>query len=138
MGYLPGTKEEKVDPYMAPFYDCLNKLVGYSGPQRGMINSSLEIAPLAFLRGRTFDKSICILDEAQNCSMMQLKLFLTRLGKDSKMIVTGDPLQSDIQDSGFIKAINALETVDGISIIKFDNTAIVRHPIVGAILDRLP
>ncbi len=138
LGFLPGTFDEKVNPYMLPLYDCIEKLVGTDNVQREMVDQSLEVAPLAYLRGRTFNDAICVLDEAQNCSMMQLKLFLTRFGEDSKMIITGDPSQSDLK--GDTLALNdvilRLETLHGIGMIKFDVDSIVRHPLVSRIIQR--
>jgi phosphate starvation-inducible PhoH-like protein len=139
LGYLPGDFHEKVNPYMMPLYDCIKKLVGDNNPQRDIINAAIEVAPLAYLRGRTFDDAVCILDESQNCSMMQMKLFLTRFGEDSKIIITGDPTQSDLGGAqvALSDVIYRLENVPGIGIVKFDNESIVRHPLVGKILDRL-
>jgi phosphate starvation-inducible PhoH-like protein len=140
LGFLPGTLEEKVYPYMLPIYDCIGRLVGYEGPQRESVNSCMEIAPLAYLRGRTFSDSVIILDEAQNASDMQLKMFLTRFADNTKVIVTGDPDQSDVRWPGNLPLTNVvtrLETLDGIGIVKFAPSGIVRHPLVGKILDRL-
>jgi len=140
LGYLPGTFEEKVHPYMMPIYDCISRLVGYDGPQREYINRCLEVAPLAYLRGRTFHDSVIILDEAQNTTDMQLKMFLSRFAEGSKVIVTGDPDQSDIRWQGDIplnNAVKRLETLEGVGIVKFAPSGIVRHPLVGKILDRL-
>jgi phosphate starvation-inducible PhoH-like protein len=139
LGFLPGDFYEKVNPYMMPLYDCIEKLVGKDNPQRDLINDALEIAPLAYLRGRTFDDAVCILDEAQNCSMMQLKLFLTRFGEDSKIIITGDPSQSDLgsQILAFSDVILRLESVPGVGVVKFDTQSIVRHPLVSKIIERL-
>ena len=97
LGFLPGTFQEKTDPYMLPLFDCIGRLVGWEGPQRERVDRSIEVAPLAYMRGRTFDNSVCIFDEAQNATTTQLKLFLTRFGENSKIIVTGDPNQSDLK-----------------------------------------
>jgi phosphate starvation-inducible PhoH-like protein len=139
LGYLPGDINEKVNPYMMPLYDSMNKLLGNNNPQRDIINASVEIAPLAFLRGRTFSDAICIFDEAQNANKAQLKLFLSRFDSTSKLIITGDPLQSDLKTSGcdLIDVMRRIESLDGIGMISFKKEDIVRHPLVGAILDRL-
>lgn len=138
LGFLPGTFEEKVNPYMLPLFDCIGKLVGWEGPQRERIDRSLEIAPVAYLRGRTFDHSVCIFDEAQNATVTQLKLFLTRFGENSKIIVTGDPNQSDLKGPvALVEIVNKLQSVPGIGIIEFSNANIVRHPLVATILEKL-
>jgi phosphate starvation-inducible PhoH-like protein len=138
LGFLPGDFTEKVDPYMAPLYDVLGKLVGYDGVQREAVDRCIEVAPIAYMRGRTFDDAICIFDEAQNATMSQLKLFMTRFGENSKLIITGDPNQSDIGGaSGLVDVMTRLETVTGISIIRFKIESIVRHPLVGKILEKL-
>jgi phosphate starvation-inducible PhoH-like protein len=138
LGFLPGSFEEKVNPYMMPLYDCMDKMVGVDGPQREHVNRCCEIAPIAYLRGRTFDNSVCILDEAQNASKMQLKLFLTRLGQNSKMIITGDPKQSDLRgDVALTDIVARLEGVPGIAVIELKANAIVRHPLVAAMLEKL-
>jgi len=138
LGFLPGTFEEKVNPYMLPLFDCIGKLVGWEGPQREKIDRSLEIAPVAYLRGRTFDHSVCIFDEAQNATATQLKLFLTRFGENSKIIVTGDPNQSDLHGPvALVEIVNKLQAVPGIGIIEFNNSNIVRHPLVATILEKL-
>jgi len=136
LGYLPGDLKEKVDPYMLPLYDCLAKLV-QDPNQKTIIDDAIELAPIAYLRGRSFDNSICIFDEAQNANLGQLKLFLTRFASNSKIVVTGDPSQTDINDSGLADCVRRLETLPGIGIIKFKNDSIVRHPLVGSILERL-
>ncbi len=139
LGFLPGDFHEKVNPYMMPLYDCIKKLVGENNPQRDVINAAVEVAPLAYLRGRTFDDAVCILDEAQNCSLMQLKLFLTRFGEDSKIIITGDPTQSDLgmAEVALSNVIYRLENVPGVGIVKFEADSIVRHPLVAKVLERL-
>lgn len=138
LGFLPGDFYEKVNPYMAPMYDCIRRIVGLEGPQRDIINNSLEVCPLAYMRGRSFDDAVCIFDEAQNASMSQLKMFLTRFGENSKVIITGDPKQSDIGgDSAFSDVMQRLESVQGVAVIRFGPDSIVRHPLVGRILDRL-
>lgn len=139
LGFLPGTLEEKINPYMMPLYDCLKVMCGDNNPQRDMINAAVEVAPLAYLRGRTFSDAICILDEAQNTSMMQMKLFMTRLGENSKMLITGDPSQSDLGGNyvALVDVINRLKDVEGVGIIDFGIDCIVRHPLVGKVIERL-
>lgn len=138
LGYLPGDFMEKTNPYMQPMYDCLGKLIGWEGDQFNEIHKAVEIAPIAYMRGRSFDDAICIFDEAQNATLAQLRLFLTRFGKNSKLIVNGDPEQSDIgASSGFVEVMQRLETVPGIGSIRFKRESIVRHPLVGKILERL-
>ena len=138
LGFLPGTLDEKVDPYMMPLFDCLSKMVGKVGSQRQFVEERLEVAPLAYMRGRTFERSVCILDEAQNCSMAQLTLFLTRLGDDSKMIITGDPDQSDLYEkTPLMDMVDMLSTIQGIGVVEFPEKYIVRHPLVSKILKKL-
>jgi phosphate starvation-inducible PhoH-like protein len=137
LGYLPGTLEEKINPYLSPLIGCLERLVGENTPQREIINRSIVIAPIAYMRGNTYDDSICILDEAQNATRTQLKLFLTRMGKNSKVIVNGDVKQSDLNESSLAHVVDRLQTVPGIGVMKFKNDSIVRNPIVSAILDAL-
>ena len=137
LGYLPGTFEEKVNPYMLPIFDCLHELVP-NQEQREQIEAAIELAPIAFMRGRSFKNSICIFDEAQNATKKQLKLFLSRFSTNSKVIITGDPTQSDIGSaSGLMDVVHRLETVAGVAIINFAKEDIVRHPMVAAILERL-
>lgn len=139
LGFLPGEVDEKVYPYMLPLYDCLDKICGRDSESRKRVDESYELAPLAYLRGRTFDGAVCILDEAQNCTIGQLKLFLSRLGKYSKMIITGDPTQTDLpkQQSGLMDVINKLKDLDGIGYVHFTENAIVRHPLVAEIVKRI-
>lgn len=138
LGFLPGEFEEKVEPYMMPMYDCIDKLVGREGAWRDKIEDSLEVAPIAYMRGRSFDDAVCIFDEAQNASMMQMKLFLTRFGENSKVIITGDPRQSDIYgDVALMQVVKKLAGVKGIGIFEFKSNSIVRHPLVGQIIDKL-
>lgn len=137
LGYLPGDVDEKVFPYMIPLYDCLDKMCGSNGEEnREYINKRIELAPLAFLRGRTFDNSVCILDEAQNCTSSQLKLFLTRLGQNSKMIITGDPSQSDLssKSSDLMNIVQKVKHLSGVGVVQFDEECIVRHPLVREIV----
>ena len=139
LGYLPGTFEEKVAPYMMPMYDCINRCMGKESPQREVINKSIEIAPIAYLRGRTWHNSVCIFDEAQNATFSQIKLFITRFGKNSKVIITGDPNQSDIprREQGLMSVVEKLNGLNGIGIIHFKPSSIVRHPLISSILERL-
>lgn len=138
LGYLPGEFEEKVHPYMMPMFDCIDKLVGREGPWRDKINNATEICPVAYMRGRTFDDAICIFDEAQNATMMQLKLFLTRFGENSKIIITGDPTQSDLPgDVALTNVMHRLSGLAGVGVVQFKANSIVRHQLVGQIIDRL-
>ncbi len=139
LGFLPGDMDEKTYPYMLPLFDCLEKICGKDTANRRFVDDRFEQAPLAFMRGRTFDGSVCILDEAQNCSKGQLKLFLTRLGKYSKMIVTGDPTQNDLPfgQSGLMDVVDSLKGVPGIGIHFFTEQAIVRHPLVAEVVKRI-
>jgi len=138
LGYLPGEFEEKVHPYMMPMYDCIDKLVGREGPWRDKINNAIEICPLAYMRGRTFDDAICIFDEAQNATQMQLKLFMTRFGENSKLIINGDPTQSDIAgDVALTNVMHRLSDVQGVGTVQFKANSIVRHPLIGKIIERL-
>ena len=137
LGFLPGDFNEKVDPYMRPLYDSLNKLVGPMGTERDAINACIEVAPLAYLRGRTFDDSICILDEAQNCTKTQLKMYLTRLGPDSKLIINGDMSQCDIPNSGLMEVIDKVSSVEGVAVIEFTDDCVIRHRIVRDIVGLL-
>lgn len=138
LGFLPGEFEEKVHPYMMPLYDCIDQMIGPDGPWRERIDNCVEVAPLAFMRGRTFSNSICIFDEAQNASYLQLKLFLTRFGENSKIIITGDPTQSDIGSKvALVDVVQKLRNINGIGILEFKNDSIVRHSLVGKIIERL-
>lgn len=138
LGYLPGEFEEKVYPYMLPIYDCIEKLVGREGPWRDRINQALEVCPLAYMRGRTFDDAVCIFDEAQNATMMQLKLFLTRFGENSKIIVTGDPTQSDLKgEVALTNVMHRLAGLSGVGVVQFKANSIVRHKLVSQILEKL-
>jgi phosphate starvation-inducible protein PhoH and related proteins len=138
LGYLPGEFEEKVHPYMLPMYDCIDKLVGIDSGWRDRINQSIEIAPIAYMRGRTFNDSVCIFDEAQNATLMQLKLFLTRFGENSKIIVTGDPTQSDLfGEIALTSVIHKLTDIPGIGVVQFKVNSIVRHPLVSRIIEKL-
>lgn len=138
LGFLPGDMRDKVDPYLRPLYDALYDVLGAERVERGLENGTIEIAPLAFMRGRTLANAMVILDEAQNCTAVQLKMFLTRLGEGSKMIVTGDPTQVDLpkgQDSGLFGAIEILRGLDEIGHIAFANADVVRRELVGRIVE---
>lgn len=137
LGFLPGDLKEKIDPYLRPLYDALDDMIPQEKLQQFMTTNVIEIAPLAFMRGRTLDNAFIILDEAQNCSTMQLKMFLTRLGPSAKCIVTGDLSQIDLpfsQKSGLRRAINLLGHVEGISTVYLDAEDIVRHRLVKEIV----
>ncbi|WP_061993702.1 PhoH family protein [Fructobacillus ficulneus] len=137
LGFLPGDLKEKVDPYMRPIYDAMNTLVGADHVSRLIDRGVLEIAPLAYMRGRTLDDSFIIVDEAQNTTNAQMKMILTRLGFGSKMVVNGDPSQIDLPHgvrSGLVAAQRILRDVDRINFINFDSADVVRHPMVGQIV----
>lgn len=138
LGFLPGEFEDKVGPYMLPMYDSITKLVGKEGPWRERVDYATEVAPIAYMRGRTFDDAVCIFDEAQNASALQLKLFLTRFGENSKIIITGDPSQSDLCGKvALVDIMQKLRGVDGIGVVEFKSNSIVRHPLVGKIIEKL-
>ena len=137
LGFLPGDMREKVDPYLRPLYDALYEMMPAEKVERGLTSGMIEVAPLAFMRGRTLSNAIVLLDEAQNCTSMQMKMFLTRLGEGSKMIVTGDPSQVDLppgQVSGLGEATALLEGVPGIVQVRFSAADVVRHELVGRIV----
>lgn len=138
LGFLPGDLKEKVDPYLRPLYDALYDVLPAEKVERGMESGVIEIAPLAFMRGRTLSHATIILDEAQNSTSMQMKMFLTRLGEGSQMIITGDPSQIDLpagQMSGLSEAIGLLEKIEGISHIPFSSADVVRHVLVSRIVE---
>ncbi|MEO0411112.1 MAG: PhoH family protein [Pseudomonadota bacterium] len=138
LGFLPGDMREKVDPYLRPLYDALDDLLPADFVERRMQSGEIEIAPLAFMRGRTLSNAFVILDEAQNASVMQMKMFLTRFGENSQMVIAGDPSQVDLPPktrSGLAHAVNTLGTVQGISVVRFRPQDVVRHPLVGRIVD---
>jgi phosphate starvation-inducible PhoH-like protein len=138
LGFLPGDMREKVDPYLRPLYDALYDMLPTEQVERRMANGEIEIAPIAFMRGRTLANAFIILDEAQNTTPMQMKMFLTRFGENSRMVVCGDPRQVDLPDigkSGLADAVARLEGVRNISMIRFGSADVVRHPLVGAIVD---
>jgi phosphate starvation-inducible protein PhoH and related proteins len=137
LGFLPGDMKEKLDPYLQPLYDALHDMIPFKKLETWIEDGTVQIAPLAFMRGRTLENAIVILDEAQNATMSQLKMFLTRMGVSSKFIMTGDTTQIDLpkkNDSGLIQAIRILSNIEGISIIKFDERDIVRHKLVKRIV----
>ena len=137
LGYLPGDLQEKIDPYLRPLYDALHDMMPVDQVVRRMASGEIEVAPLAFMRGRTLSHSYAILDEAQNTSAMQMKMFLTRLGEGSRMAVTGDMTQIDLPSgvrSGLGDALEVLEGVSGVSKIKFDDSDVVRHDLVTRIV----
>ena len=139
LGFLPGDLKEKVDPYLRPLYDGLNTVLGQEQAARYIERGIIEIAPLAYMRGRTLDDAFVILDEAQNTTHAQMKMFLTRLGFGSKMVVTGDRTQIDLPrgiNSGLKEAVKRLSGVSGIRIIELDQTDVVRHPLVSKIVAR--
>lgn len=138
LGFLPGDMKEKIDPYLQPLYDALQDMIPGAKLKEYMENGTIQIAPLAFMRGRTLSDAVVILDEAQNTSTQQIKMFLTRMGLNSKVIVTGDVTQIDLppsQKSGLIDALQILKTVKGISKIEFDVQDIVRHKLVMRIVE---
>lgn len=137
LGFLPGDMKEKVDPYLRPLYDALYDMMPAEKVERAITAGVIEIAPLAFMRGRTLAHSAVILDEAQNTTSMQMKMFLTRLGEGSRMIVTGDPSQIDLppgQKSGLVEALRVLDDVEGVIKVRFTEKDVVRHPLVAAIV----
>ena len=137
LGFLPGDMKEKVDPYLRPLYDALYELFGADKIEKKIEAGEIEIAPLAFMRGRTLKNCFAILDEAQNATETQIKMFLTRIGENSKLVVNGDPSQVDLinkRDSGLIKSKNILKDINEIKIIEFDHNDVVRHPLVSKII----
>jgi phosphate starvation-inducible PhoH-like protein len=137
LGFLPGDMREKIDPYLRPLYDALYDMMPPEKVERGLQSGMIEVAPLAFMRGRTLANACIILDEAQNTTAMQMKMALTRLGENSKMIVTGDPSQVDLppgQKSGLVEAVDLLKGVEGIAQIHFRDVDVVRHPLVARIV----
>jgi len=138
LGFLPGDMKDKIDPYLRPLYDSLYDLVDYDKIQRKIESGAIEIAPLAFMRGRTLKNSFAILDEAQNATRIQIKMFLTRIGENSKLVVNGDPSQIDLPNknqSGLIESQNILKGIKEIAVINFDHRDVVRHPLVTKIVE---
>lgn len=137
LGFLPGDMREKVDPYLRPIYDALYEFMEGRLVERALQTGVIEVAPLAFMRGRTLSNALILLDEAQNASSMQMKMFLTRLGEGSRMIITGDPTQIDLppaQKSGLVEAVQLLKGVEGIGHVKFGHQHVVRHDLVRRIV----
>lgn len=137
LGFLPGDLKEKLDPYLQPLYDALQDMIPSKKLQDFLADGTIQIAPLAYMRGRTLSSSVAILDEAQNTNLGQLKMFLTRMGQGSKFIVTGDCTQVDLpkkEDSGLVRGMHILEGIPGIADIRFCEEDIVRHPLVGKIV----
>ncbi|WP_423065644.1 PhoH family protein [Devosia sp. CN2-171] len=137
LGFLPGDMKDKVDPYLRPLYDALYDMMRPEHVERCITSGIIEVAPLAFMRGRTLANAVVILDEAQNTTSMQMKMFLTRLGENSKMIVTGDPTQVDLprgEKSGLVEAVHLLDGVEGVHISRFNDKDVVRHALVGRIV----
>jgi phosphate starvation-inducible protein PhoH and related proteins len=137
LGFLPGDMKEKVDPYLRPLYDALYELFGAEKIEKKIDTGEIEIAPLAFMRGRTLKNCFAILDEAQNATETQIKMFLTRIGENSKLVVNGDPSQVDLinkSQSGLVKSKNILKELSEVKIIEFDHNDVVRHPLVSKII----
>ncbi|GGY46025.1 PhoH family protein [Parvularcula lutaonensis] len=137
IGFLPGDMKEKVDPYLRPLYDALYDVLHTDFVDRKLAAGEIEIAPLAFMRGRTLSRAAIILDEAQNASIQQMKMFLTRLGENSRMAITGDPTQTDLPDprqSGLADALSLLTKIEGVSVTRFTGEDVVRHRLVGEIV----
>jgi len=137
LGFLPGDMRDKVDPYLRPLYDSLYDLLDYEKIQKKLEIGDIEIAPVAFMRGRTLKNSFAILDEAQNATDTQIKMFLTRIGENSKIVVNGDSSQIDLinkNHSGLLRSKDLLKNLDEISVVDFDHTDVVRHPLVTKIV----
>jgi phosphate starvation-inducible protein PhoH and related proteins len=137
LGFLPGDMNEKVDPYMAPVWEALTDILGADQLRRRREKGEIEVAPIAFLRGRTLSHAFVIVDEAQNATRLQMKMVLTRLGEGARMVVTGDPTQTDLvnpRDSGLAHAVGLLEGVKGIGVTRFTSADVVRHPLVERIV----
>ncbi len=138
LGFLPGDMKDKVDPYLRPLYDALYDMLPTEQVERRLSSGEIEIAPLAFMRGRTLANAFVILDEAQNTTPLQMKMFLTRFGQGSRMVVCGDPNQVDLPNpasSGLADAVRKLDGIPGIATLRFSSREVVRHPIVGAIVE---
>ncbi len=137
LGFLPGDLKDKLDPYLQPLYDALEDMIPTKRLQDFIENDTIQIAPLAYMRGRTLDRACVILDEAQNTNMGQMKMFLTRMGTNAKFIVTGDATQVDLprrEDSGLLRTIKMLEEIKGVTVVRFTDSDIVRHPLVSKIV----
>lgn len=138
LGFLPGDMKEKLDPYLQPLYDALNDMIPPAKLEKFAEDGTVQIAPLAYMRGRTLDNAFVILDEAQNTTLSQIKMFLTRMGRNAKFIVTGDVTQIDLpnkNDSGLTRVMDILHGVEGIGVVEFDKRDIVRHPLVKQIVE---
>ena len=138
LGFLPGDMKEKLDPYLQPLYDALNDMIPAAKLSKYMEEGTVQIAPLAYMRGRTLDNAFVILDEAQNTTLPQIKMFLTRMGRNAKFIVTGDVTQIDLPkagDSGLLRAMKMVDNIQGIASVEFDKSDIVRHPLVKHIVE---
>ena len=138
LGFLPGDLKEKVDPFLRPIYDALYEMMPYDQVEKKLANNIIEIAPIAFMRGRTLEDCFIILDEAQNTTKIQMKMFLTRLGKNSKMVVVGDNTQIDLiskNDSGLIDASKKLKNIQDIGFIELDQRDVIRHEVVRKIIN---
>ena len=138
LGFLPGDLKDKVDPYLRPLYDALHDMMPEAKLAQRLDSDQIEVAPLAFMRGRTLSNAFVILDEAQNTTSAQMKMFLTRLGENSRMVVTGDPTQVDLpagQTSGLVDAVQRLSGIDNVAIVRFDRSDVVRHHLVTQIIE---
>ena len=141
LGYLPGDLSQKIDPYLVPLFDALEYFLGNEKVSTFIEKRSIEIVPLAYMRGRTLSNACILFDEAQNSTMTQIKMFLTRLGENSKMVITGDETQIDLSNklvSGLNRARTALSKIEKINVVEFDNSDIIRNPLVAEILEALP
>jgi phosphate starvation-inducible protein PhoH and related proteins len=136
LGFLPGDLEDKLAPYLRPLYDALAERIGGKRLRQLMTEGAIEIAPVAYMRGRTLNNAFIVIDEAQNCTYGQIKMVLTRLGWHSTMVVTGDPDQSDLLEgmSGLTQIANRLDPIAGVSVVRLTDRDIVRHPLVGEML----
>ncbi len=138
LGFLPGDMKEKIDPYLRPLYDALHDMLPGETVTKMLENGVFEVAPLAFMRGRTLANAYVVLDEAQNCTSMQMKMFLTRLGENAQMAITGDPSQVDLprgETSGLAEAVRLLNNIKGVGIVEFTSEDVVRHPLVAKIIE---
>ena len=138
LGFLPGDMKDKIDPYLRPLYDALSDMLPGKQSAKLMEEGKIEVAPLAFMRGRTLANSFVVLDEAQNCTEMQMKMFLTRMGEGSRMAITGDPSQIDLprgMRSGMVQALDVLQAIEGIGFVRFSAADVVRHPLVARIVE---
>lgn len=137
MGFIPGTADDKLYPFLIPILDCLDECCGRDGQDRKRVNESMEFAPLAFMRGRSFNYSVAIGDEFQNATVEQIKLFLTRLGKRSKIIISADPYQSDLKTTGLMYVVDRLQDIEGIGIVRLPDSAQVRNPLISKIIQKI-